>query len=250
MSQPDIIVCADRDALNLEAANRFVELAEAAIADRGRFMVALSGGSTPKALFELLATDVWRDRVDWKNVHLFWGDERGVPKEHADSNYGMTHRALISKIDIPEANVHRVKTEDGTPDEVASAYSDELRSAFGLEADGIPRFDLIHLGLGDDGHTASMFPGTTAMHESVCLVVAVWVEKFQQHRITTTPVVLNNAAEVQFLVAGASKEDVLPQVISGPYEPDRLPSQTVKPAGGQLRWLLDREAAAKLTLGL
>ncbi len=246
MSQPDIIVCADRDALNLEAANRFVELADAAIAERGRFMVALSGGSTPKALFELLASDVWRDRVDWDHVHLFWGDERGVPKDHADSNYGMTNGALLSKIAIPESNIHRVRTEDGTPDEVAGIYAGELRAAFGLGADGVPRFDLIHLGLGDDGHTASMFPGTTAMHETERLAVAVWVEKFQQHRITMTPVVLNNAAEVQFLVAGASKVDVLPQVISGPYEPDRLPSQTVKPSSGQLRWILDREAAAKL----
>lgn len=246
MSQPDIIVCADRDALNLEAANRFVELAASAIAERGRFMVALSGGSTPKALFELLATDVWSDRVDWSRVHLFWGDERGVPKDHKDSNYGMTNGALLSKISVPEVNVHRIRTEAGTPDEVAALYADELRSAFGIGPADTPRFDLIHLGLGDDGHTASMFPGTTAMHETERLVVAVWVEKFEQHRITVTPVVLNNAAEVQFLVAGASKVDVLPQVIRGPYEPDRLPSQTVKPANGLLRWILDREAAAKL----
>jgi len=246
VSTPDIVVCADRDALNLEAANRFVELAEAAIAERGRFMIALSGGSTPKALFELLASDVWKDRVDWGRVHLFWGDERGVPKDHPESNFGMTHRALIAHVDIPEENVHRVKTESGTPDEVAAAYADELRAAFGLEAGGVPRFDLIHLGLGDDGHTASMFPGTTAMHEQVKLVVAVWVEKFQQHRITTTPVLINNAAEVQFLVAGSSKVDVLPQVISGAYEPDRLPSQTVRPSSGELRWLVDRDAAAKL----
>src|SRR6185369_7065311 len=122
-----------------------------------------------------------------------------------------------------------VPTEAGTADEVANIYEQTLRAVFELPDDGVPRFDLIHLGLGDDGHTASMFPGTRAMHEAERLVVAVWVEKFQQHRVTCTPVVLNNAAEVQFLVAGASKRDVVPQVIHGPYEPDRLPSQTVRP---------------------
>jgi 6-phosphogluconolactonase len=245
-SNPDIVICDDRDALNVEIANRFVAIAHDAIAARGRFNVALSGGSTPKALFELLATDAWLGKVDWANTHLFWGDERFVPQDHSDSNYRMTREALISKIDIPEGNVHRVKTEAGTPDEVAVMYADTLRTQFGLEAMGVPRFDLMHLGLGDDGHTASMFPGTTAMHETERLVVAVWVEKFKQHRITTTPVVINNAAEVQFLVAGASKKEILPQVLHGPYEPDRLPSQTVKPHSGVLRWLLDRDAAAGL----
>jgi 6-phosphogluconolactonase len=245
-SNPDIIVCDDRDALYVEAATRFVAAARDAIAERGRFMVALSGGSTPKALFELLATDAWRDQVDWSKTHLFWGDERFVPKDHADSNYRMAREALISKVEIPEGNVHRVQTEGGKPDEVASVYAQTLRQTFGLGDDGVPRFDLIHLGLGDDGHTASMFPGTTAMHETERIVVAVWVEKFQTHRVTMTPVVLDNAAEVQFLVAGASKVDVVPQVIRGPYEPDRLPSQTVRPTDGTLRWILDRDAAAGL----
>lgn len=245
-SNPDIIICDDRDALNVEAANRFVAIANDAIAERGRFMVALSGGSTPKMLFELLATDEWRGKVDWAKTHLFWGDERYVPKDHADSNYRMTREALISKIDIPEGNVHRVQTEGGTPDEVAHVYADTLRKVFGIGEGEVPRFDLIHLGLGDDGHTASMFPGTQAMHETEKLVVAVWVEKFQSNRITTTPVVLNNAAEVQFLVAGGSKKDVVPQVIRGAYEPDRLPSQTVRPSNGTLRWLLDKDAAAGL----
>ena len=245
-SNPDIIICDDRDALNVEAATRFVALAREAIAARDRFMVALSGGSTPKMLFELLATDEWRDQVDWSRTHLFWGDERFVPKDHGDSNYRMTREALISKIDIPEGNVHRVQTEGGTPDEVAQIYAATLRSVFGLGDDGIPRYDLMHLGLGDDGHTASMFPGTNAMHEAERIVVAVWVEKFQQHRITSTPPMINNAAEIQFLVSGASKKDVVPQVIRGAYEPDRLPSQTVKQHSGVLRWLLDRDAAAGL----
>jgi 6-phosphogluconolactonase len=243
---PDIIVSDDREALNREAARRFVALARQAIAERGRFMVALSGGSTPKALFELLATDEWRDQVDWSRTHLFWGDERYVPQDHADSNFRMTREALLSKVDVPAENVHRVLTEDGTPEEVAAAYERTLREAFGTGEGEAPRFDLIHLGLGDDGHTASMFPGTNAMHEAERLVVPVWVEKFQSNRITMTPVVLNNAAEVQFLVAGASKVDVVPQVIRGAYEPDRLPSQTVRPRDGALRFLLDRDAAAGL----
>lgn len=245
-SEPDIIVSEDREALNREAASRFVAIAERAIAERGRFMVALSGGSTPKALFELLSTDEWRSKVDWSRTHLFWGDERFVPKDHADSNYRMTNEALLSKIDLPEGNVHRVQTDAGTPEEAASDYERTLREAFGIGEDEAPRFDLIHLGLGDDGHTASMFPGTTAMHEAERLVVPVWVEKFKSNRVTMTPVVLNNAREVQFLVAGASKREVVPDVIRGAYEPDRLPSQTVKPRDGALRWLLDRDAAAGL----
>ena len=243
---PDIIVSDDRDALNREAATRFVALARQAIADRGRFMVALSGGSTPKALFELLSTDEWRDQVDWSRTHLFWGDERYVPQDHADSNYRMTREALLSNIDVPAENVHRVVTEGGSPEEVAAEYERTLREAFGVGEGEAPRFDLIHLGMGDDGHTASMFPGTTAMHEAERLVVPVWVEKFQQHRITTTPVVLNNAAEVQFLISGGSKKEVLPQVLRGAYEPDRLPSQTVRPHSGALRFLLDRDAASGL----
>ncbi len=158
----------------------------------------------------------------------------------------MTREALISKIEIPETNVHRIPTEAGKAEDVARIYEATLRTVFGIGDDEVPRFDLIHLGLGDDGHTASMFPGTQAMHETERLVVLVWVEKFKTNRITTTPVVLNNAAEVQFLVAGASKRDVVPQVIRGPYEPDRLPSQTVRPSPGVLRWLLDKEAAADL----
>ena len=243
---PDIIICDDKESLYREAATRFADLASKAIAERGRFMVALSGGSTPKALFELLATDAWRGKVDWSRTHLFWGDERYVPKDHKDSNYRMTEEALLSKVDVPAGNVHRVPTEAGTPEEVAAIYERTLREQFGLSEGEALRFDLIHLGLGDDGHTASMFPGTTAMHEAERLVVAVWVEKFSSNRITCTPVVLNNAAEVEFLVAGASKKDVVPQVIRGAYEPDRLPSQTVKPHSGALRWILDREAAAGL----
>jgi 6-phosphogluconolactonase len=246
MPEPDIIVCDDRDALNREAATRFVDLAASAVAERGRFMVALSGGSTPKALFELLATEEWRSRVEWEHVHLFWGDERFVPRDHQDSNFRMANEALISHVDIPKSNVHRVPTESGEPDEVAEIYEQTLRDVFGLGAGETPVFDLVHLGLGDDGHTASMFPGTNAMHETERLVIAVWVEKFSSNRITMTPVVFAAAREVQFLVAGGSKVDVVPQVIRGPYEPDRLPSQTVKPREGTLRWLLDRDAAAGL----
>lgn len=243
----EIIICDDKEALYRDAATRFVDLSAEAIAARGRFMIALSGGSTPKALFELLASDDWRDRVDWANVHLFWGDERFVPADHPDSNFGMTRRALLDRVDIPAAHIHRIVTEEGSAEEVAATYERTLRETFGIGDGESPRFDLIHLGLGDDGHTASMFPGTQAMHEAERLVVAPWVEKFSTFRVTTTPVVLNNAAEVQFLVAGASKVAVVPQVLNGPYEPDRLPSQTVKPHSGVLRWILDRDAAAGLS---
>lgn len=241
-----IILCDDPAALSREAAARLVQRANEAVAARSRFTLALSGGSTPRALYLRLAASPWRERIPWKATHVFWGDERCVPPDHPDSNYGMAHTALLAHVPIPAGNVHRLHGEMD-PATAAAEYEGVLRAVFGLQPGELPRFDLILLGLGEDGHTASLFPGTAAVHERERLVVAHWVEKLNAYRLTLTPPVLNAAAEVVFLVAGAAKAGVLRQVLKGEYEPDRYPAQIVRPADGTLVWLVDRAAARRLS---
>jgi len=226
------------------AAEEFVSVARAAIGAQGRFTVALSGGSTPKALYSLLATN-YADFV-WNRVFLFFGDERHVPPTDAESNYRMVKESLLSKISIPAENVFRVHAEN--PDAAAAAleYETQMRRFFELKAGEFPRFDLILLGMGPDGHTASLFPDSAALDEQSRLVVANWVEKFNTHRITFTFPVLNHAHEVMFLASGADKAEMLHQVLEGKSDPP-LPSQRVQPVDGKLLWLLDEAAAAKLT---
>jgi len=223
------------------AAEIFIEAARES-ANNGRFSVALSGGSTPKALYSLLAAPPYVDQVPWNIVHLFWGDERCVPPDHQDSNYRMTKEAMLTKVPLAENQIHRIEAEL-EPDVAASKYSQVLESFFG----GVPRFDLVLLGMGDDGHTASLFPGTKALHDNDHLVVANYVEKFKTHRITLTAKVINNAARVNFLIVGDSKTKVLKEVLEGNREPDRLPSQLIQPTDGKLLWLVDRAAAANLS---
>ncbi|HYL79732.1 MAG TPA: 6-phosphogluconolactonase, partial [Candidatus Acidoferrum sp.] len=213
------------------------------------FTVALSGGSTPKALFRLLAGEgdgSFRGRVPWNRAQVFWGDERHVPPDHPDSNYRMTYDTLLSRVPVPPENIHRIRTEDPDADKVAESYERTLRSVFRLAEGQLPRFDLVLLGMGPDGHTASLFPGTPALHERKRLVVGQWVEKLQTHRITLTPPVLNNAALVVFLVSGAEKAETLRAVLLGEYQPERFPAQLVRPTGGRLLWLVDRAAARGL----
>jgi 6-phosphogluconolactonase len=240
-----IVVADDLQDLAHRAAELFAILAGRAIAARGRFHVALSGGETPRTLFGLLAGPDYVGRIDWEHVHLFWGDERHVPPDDAASNYGMTRQALLDHVPIPPANVHRIQGELPA-EEAAQRYEQELRSSFGLGAGELPRFDLVLLGMGDDGHTASLFPGVALPDEPDRLVAAPWVPKLNAYRITLTPRVLNNAAVVAFLVAGAGKAGRLHEVIEGPRQPDNLPSQRIAPTHGSLLWLVDRAAAAEL----
>ncbi len=244
-STPEFSISADADALAQEAARRFVAAASAASAARGRFIVALSGGSTPKALFALLAEAPYRDQIDWSNVHLFWGDERCVLPTDEQSNYRMTRETLLDKVAIPAAQVHRIPAEDPEPDRAARAYATTLRQIFTLGDDEFPTFDLIHLGLGPEGHTASLFPGSPALKETQALTAAPFVEKLDAHRITLTPPVINAAREVQFLVAGAGKAEIVGQILHAPHDPDELPAQIVAPSPGKLVWLLDEAAAAQ-----
>jgi 6-phosphogluconolactonase len=238
------------------AAEEFVRAARTAIGAQGRFTVALSGGSTPKALYSLLASNY--ASFAWNRVFLFFGDERHVPPTDPESNYRMVNESLLTKIAIPPENVFRVLTENPDADAAALDYESRLRRFFeirsGLRSEDrsedqppeFPRFDLILLGMGPDGHTASLFPDSAALDEQSRLVVANWVAKFNTHRITLTFPVLNRAAEVMFLASGADKAEMLRQVLEGKNTPP-LPSQRVQPSDGKLLWMLDEAAAAKLT---
>jgi 6-phosphogluconolactonase len=210
--------------------------------------VALSGGSTPEALYRLLAAEDggFRARVPWGQAHFFWGDERHVPPDHPDSNYRMACEAMLSRVPLPPGNVHRIPAENPDAAEAAAQYAETLRRFFGVAAGRFPRFDLILLGMGSDGHTASLFPGTDAVHDRAGLVAAAWVEIHKSHRITLTVPVLNEAASVIFLVSGEGKAEALRAVLEGPHQPDRFPAQLVFPREGRLLFLVDRAAARLL----
>jgi len=236
------------EALTLAAAERFAVLANNAVEDHGVFAVALSGGSIPKALYELMATDdSIRGEIPWPKVHFFFGDERNVPPDHADSNFRMVNDAMFRRLRANELHVHRVLGELGSATEAAEQYELDLREFFeprGLVAEGFPRFDLILLGMGPDGHTASLFPKSSALLETTRWVVANWVEKFRTERVTMTFPVLNSAAEVIFFVAGVEKAAVLAEVLDGTPGETRYPIQGIRPRNGIKHWMLDASAAA------
>jgi 6-phosphogluconolactonase len=241
------LVVESREALFQAAASEFFLQAVTAVGTNGRFMVALSGGSTPRGMYELLATDPkWRAETPWDRIHFFWGDERHVPPDHADSNFRMADEALLSVAPIPAANIHRIYGEAASSADAASEYEDELREVFEVTEGQLPRFDLVLLGLGAEGHTASLFPGTRALAENQRLVVSNWIGKLFADRITLTPPVLNNAACVVFIVSGEDKATALKAILEGPYEPDQLPAQLINPTNGRLVWLLDHAAANAL----
>jgi 6-phosphogluconolactonase len=234
------------------AAEEFIRAARTAIGAQGRFTVALSGGSTPKALYSLLAAN-YADFA-WNRVFLFFGDERHVPPTDPESNYRMVQESLLTKITIPAENVFRVPGENPDAAAAAAEYEAQLRRFFGLRSQvrpgdrggEFPRFDLILLGMGPDGHTASLFPDSPALDEASRLVVANWVAKFNTHRITFSFPVLNHAAEVMFMASGADKADMVHQVLEAKNTPP-LPSQRVQPSDGRLLWMVDEAAAGKLT---
>ncbi len=227
------------DALYREAADEFIAAAKKAITASGRFCVALSGGNTPRGVYSLLASE--RDSLPWNKIFVFFGDERCVPPDHPDSNFRMANEALLSRVAIPKENVFRVEAELA-PEVAAQKYEDKVREFFLLAAGEFPRFDLIFLGMGDDGHTASLFPGSAALNERSRLVVANWVERFKTYRITFTFPVLNNAEEAAFLVEGSGKAPVIGDIFhSGAAH--KYPAGRVQPQSGRLVWLVDQEAA-------
>lgn len=251
----NVRVYRDPEELALKAARRFARLADQYVIGCGRFTVALSGGSTPRAMFSLLAERPFADTVPWASIYFFWGDERCVPPDHPDSNYRMASETLLSKVPVPSQNIFRIPAETPEPELAAESYAATL-SRFFLAGSGaiesgtaplsnLPRFDLVFLGMGPDGHTASLFPHTTALRAGQKIVVANYVEKFKAHRITLTAATINNARNVTFLAAGEDKAEALKNVLEGDYQPDLYPSQLIRPANGTLLWMVD-EAAARL----
>lgn len=254
----EVKIVPDNATLCRTAAQEFHLVAEDAVKERGRFSVALSGGNTPRGVYSVLAEE--HKELPWDKIHIFFGDERHVPPNHPDSNFRMANESLLSKVQIPEKNVHRIKAEL-EPELAARDYADQLRAFFHVSDQHVPdhdvsdndvpdnawpRFDLILLGLGEDGHTASLFPDTAAIKETSRLVVANWVEKLKTFRFTFTYPVLNHAAEVTFLVSGASKAEILKDVLRPGAR--KYPSQGVQPQNGRLLWLADQDAAKMLRL--
>jgi 6-phosphogluconolactonase len=241
----EVRVFPDAGALNRAAVDHFLQTGREAIRARGRFMVALSGGSTPKAMYSAIAAEHQHslEPLDWQRVHVFFGDERLVPGDHADSNYRMASDALLTRVPIPSGNIHRVRTELGASP-AAAEYEKEIRTTFETNAAGVPRFDLILLGMGNDGHTASLFPETSALEEKTALVSSNWVEKLNTHRITLTFPLINAAAKVTFLAGGGDKAAMIREVLRPEPTSRAYPAQCVHPSGGELVWMVDEAAAA------
>ena len=243
---PEIEIFPNHASLALRAAEQFAALAEYAIRKRGRFVVALSGGSTPKPMNALLATPRFVELIEWEKVFVFWSDERCVAPEDPESNYGSARESLLVNVPIPAGNIQRIYGEL-SPEHAAQKYEDKLREFFAGQP--TPRFDLILLGLGDDGHTASLFPGTPAVRENSRWAMAVTHQEPPLplvDRVTLTPAIINAAANITFLVTGQAKAERLRQVLRDPYNPDRLPAQAIRPKNGKLFWFLDDAVAGKI----
>lgn len=239
----ELKVVPDAAALSHAGAEEFSCCALTAIAERGRFCVALSGGNTPRGMNAELAAQS-KDSLPWDKIFVFFGDERHVPPEDSESNYRMARESLLSKVPIPEENVHRILAELPGP-AAAVQYEMDMRTFFQAPAGAWPRFDLVFLGLGDDGHTASLFPGSPALKEQSRIVVANWVEKFNAYRITLTYPVLNHAEQVAFMVSGRSKAQILKAILSS-SPLCSYPAQCVRPKDGKLLWIVDKDAAGLL----
>jgi 6-phosphogluconolactonase len=239
-----IAIYPDIDTLSQHAAQYVVRIASESIAARGRFTIALSGGTTPPILYTLLGMQPYSSQINWQQVYIFWGDERCVSPDNPDSNYYMAQEVLLSKIPIPALQVHRMPADQPDRDAASQAYTAEMQRAFGTH--GIPNFDLIQLGMGPEGHTASLFPHQASLHEAQRLVMPVSVPKPPPDRLTFTPPLLNAARNILFLVTGSEKAEALQAVLEGEYQPEQYPAQIVRPTDGEVVWMLDNAAAAKL----
>jgi 6-phosphogluconolactonase len=244
----NITIAPDSQQVAHAAAEYIIALAQQSIATSGRFALALAGGSTPRTLYQVLASEQVAPRIAWRHVYVFWGDERCVPPDHAESNYHMAYENLLQHVPVPPAQVYRMRGE-AAPEQAATEYTHIVQTFFGHQAGAgaatATTFDLVLLGMGDDGHTASLFPGNTAADEHEHQVVATFVEQLGAWRLTLTAACINTAAHVLFLVTGAPKAERLHQVLHGAYQPELLPAQRIKPVHGRLQWVVD-EAAARL----
>jgi 6-phosphogluconolactonase len=247
----EIRILSDGAAIAQRAAQEFVQAAASAVREKGAFKVALAGGSTPKALYNLLTTDpTLRSQVPWDKMHLFFGDERHVGPEHPDSNFRMASESIISKAPLKPEQVTRIKGEYPDAEQAALEYEKALREHFKLKNGEYPRFDLLLAGMGNEGHTLSLFPGTKALHANGRIVMRNWVGKLYTERITLTAPAASNAARIMFMVTGADKALALKAVLEGPYEPEQLPAQFLQPKDGKLLWLVDTAAGGMLSTGI
>ncbi len=246
LAEAEILVGADLEETIRIAAGQFAAIARKVAAERGVFNVALSGGSAPRPLFKLLATEPFAGLIPWNSIQFFWGDERNVPPSSPESNYLMSRELLLSKVPVLPANIHRIPTGDGTAIEAADLYERTLREKLPVE-NGLPRLDYNLLGLGSNGHTASLFPHRPTLHERQRLVVADHVDEVHSWRVSLTFPVLNNAAQITFLVTGEEKAPVVERVLEGPRNAEDTPAQLIAPTNGALTWILDSAAASRLT---
>jgi 6-phosphogluconolactonase len=238
-----IKVLSDLETLSRCAASIFLNASRNSIKTQKRFAVALSGGLTPKRMFALLGSDSYYHKVEWCHVHLFWADERCVPKENKESNFRLAYESFLSKISIPASNIHRVKGEED-PEKAAKDYEDDMRKFSGMS--GILVFDLTILGIGEDGHTASLFPGSEALEETIRLTLPVYMKRPKCDRVTLTLPVLNNSAQILFLVSGPSKANIVNEILGKEGKKEQYPAGRINPSNGQVLWLVDQEAARKL----
>jgi 6-phosphogluconolactonase len=239
----EVIIAKDSDELDKIAAQQFISIAQKAIENNGRFSAVLAGGSTPKSLYSLLASENFRSQIDWQKVFFFFGDERNVLPTDEESNFRMANENLLKPLQIQPENVFRWKTELGNSEKIAADYQKTIIKFFGLTENELPQFDSVLLGMGSDGHTASLFPFTDAINEQLKIAVANTVEKLNTERLTLTFPAINNARNVIFLVKGADKAETLREVLQGEIQSEKLPSQAVKPTDGKLFWLVDNQAA-------
>jgi 6-phosphogluconolactonase len=241
----EIRVFKDLEELSEAVAQQWIQLSQQAVRSRGTFHVALSGGSTPRFLFEKLATLKIADQIDWMNTHCYFGDERSVPPDHADSNFRMAKESLFDQVNIPPSQIYRMQAEKQDIKAAAKDYAAVLQKTLTVDPAGVVQFDLVLLGMGDDGHTASLFPATDILRNEVDLVAAVYVEKLHTWRMSITFPVINHARNIWILVAGRAKADVLQQVLAAEHLDQLYPIQMIKPQG-VLEWFVDAAAAQKL----
>ncbi|HVZ19177.1 MAG TPA: 6-phosphogluconolactonase [Terriglobales bacterium] len=241
-----VLVSRDTASAYTLCARTIVDQAHEAIESRGKLTIALSGGSTPKKLYELLASPGWVSKFPWDKTEFFWGDERYVATTDPVSNFHMTQQAMLERVKVPSANVHRVRTEEADAGRAAELYEQEIRRIVPAPSGGLPHFDLILLGLGTNGHTASLFPYQPALHEKERLVIAEYIEEVKMTRVTLSVPLINAAKQILFIALGEDKAVVVRDVVTGVFDPERLPAQLIRPADGRLTWILDPAAAEKL----
>jgi 6-phosphogluconolactonase len=250
-SAREVLVLPDGNAIAHRAAEEFVKSVTEAVAQKGSFTVALAGGSTPKTLYVLLADDPsFRSKIPWGKIHFFFGDERHAPPDSPESNFRMANEAMFSKGLVKPEQITRIKGEYADTEKAALEYEHALRAYFRLKDGEYPRFDLVLLGMGDEGHTLSLFPGTKALHATNRIVVRNWIGKLFTERITLTSPAANQANRVIFCVTRADKALALKAVLEGPYEPEQLPAQLIQPVNGKLLWLVDQAAGSMLATGI